>query len=192
MTSPDDSDRDVPAARALVFIGPMGAGKSSIGKKVARDLELPFTDTDAMIVREHGAIPELFTAFGEAHFRALERDAVVAALGYGGVVALGGGAVMDAATRSELVQHRVVLLTVSPDTVRARIGGANRPLLNGGDAVVQWERIYEERRPIYEQVADATFDSSSGHISAVAASIAAWARNDLAHSYPTTVREGTE
>lgn len=181
MTSPD---------AALVFIGPMGAGKSSIGRKVARELDLPFSDTDATIAREHGAIPALFASHGEAHFRALERAAVVAALESRGVVALGGGAVMDAGTRADLAGHRVVLLTVAPEIVRSRIGGAGRPLLNGtGDPVANWERIYAERRALYEELADVTFDSSVGHVSAVAAAIARWARDDGAAELPETASE---
>ncbi len=170
MTSPD--------SRALVLVGPMGAGKSSIGRKVARRLELPFTDTDAVIAREHGSIPALFASRGESQFRAIERDAVVAALASGGVVALGGGAVLYAATRADLAHHRVVLLTVAPEVVRARIGGSNRPLLNDGDPLVRWQRIYDDRRTLYEEVADVTFDSSVGHISAIATAIAEWARED--------------
>jgi shikimate kinase len=165
-----------PEASSLVFVGPMGAGKSSIGRKVARELGVDFIDTDTMIVRQHGPIPALFDAHGEERFRALERAEVVAALASGGVVALGGGAVLDPETRADLARHRVVLLTVSPEIVRARIGGSQRPLLNGGDAVARWEQIYAQRRRLYEEVADVTFDSSVGHISAVATAIAKWSR----------------
>ncbi|KAA9110554.1 shikimate kinase [Microbacterium rhizomatis] len=186
MTSPDRA--------ALVFVGPMGAGKSSIAKKVARELDREFTDTDTVVVRAHGPIPALFESHGEAFFRAVEREAVVAALATGGVVALGGGAVLDAATRADLAAHHVVLLTVSPDIVRARIGGQNRPLLNDGDPIAQWRRIYAERHPLYEEVADVTFDSSTGHISAIAAAIAEWARaqDTVPHAAPGTVSEGSE
>lgn len=185
MTSPD--------ATALVFVGPMGAGKSSIGRKVARELGLSFADTDTMIVRQHGPIPALFVSHGEEHFRAIEREAVVTALRAGGVVALGGGAVLHPQTRADLADHRVVLLTVAPEIVKARIGGANRPLLNGGgDAVARWAQIYDQRRPLYEEVADVSFDSSVGHVSAVAAAIARWARTDQDHPpAPGTLPEGT-
>ena len=85
------------SARAIVLIGPMGAGKTSVGRRVARALEVPFADTDKLVVRDHGPIPELFAHHGEGYFRALERDAVAEALERGGVVALGGGAVLDTA-----------------------------------------------------------------------------------------------
>lgn len=88
----------------------MGAGKTSIGRRVARAIGLPFTDTDAAVVREHGPIPVLFAERGEAEFRRLERDAVAAALASGGVVSLGGGAVLDPQTREDLGAHRVAFL----------------------------------------------------------------------------------
>lgn len=170
MTSPD--------ASSIVLIGPMGAGKTSIGKRVAKRLGRTFHDTDAMIVREHGPIADLFATSGEPHFRALERDAVAAALDAGGVVSLGGGAVLDGVTRERLRTHRVALLTVSPRVVARRLGeGSKRPLLSGdGEApLARWERIYAERRPIYENVADATFDTSSGPLERIVAAIAEWA-----------------
>jgi shikimate kinase len=152
----------------------MGAGKTSIGKRVARALERPFSDTDAAISRTHGPIDQLFAAQGEPHFRELERAAVVEALGGGGVVSLGGGAVLDPATRADLARHRVVLLTVAPRVVAHRVRGSSRPLLQGDDALSQWTAIYEARRPIYEQLADAVFDTSSGPLNDVVDEIVAW------------------
>ena len=67
------------SARAIVLIGPMGAGKTSVGRRVARALEVPFADTDKIVARDHGPIPDLFERHGEEHFRALERDAVAEA-----------------------------------------------------------------------------------------------------------------
>ncbi len=154
----------------------MGAGKSSIGRKLAKLIGTTFTDTDAVIVREHGAIADLFATHGEAHFRAIEERTVAEAVAAGGIVALGGGAVMSAATRAVLRDHDVVLLTVRPEVVARRISGAARPLLNAGDAMTEWTRIMQARRPLYDEVADATFDTSTGHISAVVESIADWAK----------------
>ncbi|HWT32947.1 MAG TPA: shikimate kinase [Microbacterium sp.] len=163
--------------RALVLVGPMGAGKTSVGRRVARTMGLRFTDTDKVVVRDHGPIPELFVSLGEPAFRALERAAVRETLAKGGVVALGGGAVLDAATRAELAGHRVVLLTVSPRVVASRIAGTDRPLLSGEeDPVARWQRILAERMPLYEQVADVTFDTSSGPLSDIVTAIVAWAR----------------
>lgn len=167
MTSPE---------RATVLIGPMGAGKTSIGRRVARELGVSFTDTDKVIARAHGPIPEIFAQHGETGFRALEREAVAEALHGGGVVALGGGAVLDADTRTDLTNHRVVLLTVSPHIVASRIRGGDRPLLAGEDVITRWERIYAERRDIYARLADVTFDTSTGPLGAVVARIVEWAR----------------
>jgi shikimate kinase len=169
MTTPDP--------RALVLVGPMGAGKTSVGRRVARTMGMSFTDTDKVVVRDHGPIPELFTRLGEPGFRAIERVAVAESLDRGGVVALGGGAVLDAGTRAALAAHRVVLLTVSPRVVASRIAGADRPLLNGDeDPVARWQRIYAERQHLYEEVADVTFDTSSGPLADVVTAIVAWAR----------------
>lgn len=164
--------------RTIVFIGPMGAGKTSIGRRVARGLHVPFLDTDRVVVRDHGPIPAIFAEHGEPHFRTLERDAVAEALATGGVVSLGGGAVLDPDTRAALAAHRVVYLTVSPETVASRIRDANRPLVAGDDPVAAWQRIYAERRPLYEEVADVTFDTSSGPITRVAAAVLDWLKAD--------------
>jgi shikimate kinase len=168
MTSPSN---------ALVLIGPMGAGKTSVGKRVARALEVPFFDTDAAVSREHGPIDQLFAEHGEAHFRALERSAVEAGLATGGVVSLGGGAILDERTRADLSAHRVVLLTVAPRVVAARVHDSNRPLLQAGDAAERWAAIYEERRPVYEELADVTFDTSTGPLQHVVDRIVAWVRD---------------
>ena len=162
---------------AVVLIGPMGAGKTSIGKKAARALGLPFFDTDAAVVRDHGPIEQLFVEHGEAHFRAAERAAVREGLATGGIVSLGGGAIMDAETRAELSGLRVVLLTVSPRVVASRVRDSNRPLLQGGDdAIERWTAIFEERRPVYEELADVTFDTSTGPLQDVVDALVAWVR----------------
>lgn len=167
---------ELPSARALVLIGPMGAGKSSIGRKVAKQLGRPFVDTDSAIVREHGSIAALFAEHGEPHFRAIERDAVATAVTGGGVVATGGGAILDARTRALLAEHDVVLLTVSEQVVRSRVTGDARPLLSGDDPMAQWRRVWAERAALYDEVADATFDTSTGRISALVETIARWAQ----------------
>lgn len=173
-----------PRSDALVLIGPMGAGKTSIGKRVARALGVPFYDSDAAVVREHGPIEGIFETHGEPHFRTLERAAVAAGLATGGVVSLGGGAVLDADTRADLRHHRVVLLTVSSRVVASRVRDSNRPLLQGDDAVARWTAIYEERRPLYEELADVTFDTSTGPLQQVVDAIVAWARGDQPHDDP--------
>jgi shikimate kinase len=163
---------------AIVLIGPMGAGKTKLGKRVAAILGLPFADTDRMIVAGHGTIADIFTEFGERHFRALERVAVEDALAQGAVVALGGGAVLDPNTQADLAAHHVALITVSPAAVASRISGTKRPLLTGG--IDSWTRIMDDRREVYERLADRTWDTSSRPMSAIAAEIADWSRGGIA------------
>ncbi|WP_243696851.1 shikimate kinase [Labedella endophytica] len=168
------SDPDV---RALVLIGPMAAGKSKIGRRVARHLGVPFTDTDRMIVSEHGPIPAIFESEGEDAFRAYERAAVARSVGKRSVVSLGGGAVLHPDTATLLESATVVYLTVSAEVVRSRIAGSNRPLLT--DGIESWERIFAERRPTYERLATATWDTSRLPISRLADEIADWARGRI-------------
>jgi shikimate kinase len=146
-------------ASAIVMIGPMGAGKTSVGKRVARTLDVPFFDTDAAISREHGPIEQLFAERGEAHFRALERAAVVEGLATGGVVSLGGGAVLDPDTRALLAGHRVVFLRVGLSEAVKRVGlGAGRPMLFG-NVRARIKALLDERGPIYESVATVVVDT---------------------------------
>jgi len=92
-------------------------------------------------------------------------------------VALGGGAVLDPETRRDLTAHHVVLLTVAPHVVRARIHGAARPLLaDGEDPVARWESILESRNGLYSEVADVTFDTSTGPLSHVVSDVVSWFR----------------
>ncbi|HWH26143.1 MAG TPA: shikimate kinase [Pseudolysinimonas sp.] len=157
----------------LVFIGPSGAGKSRLGKRVAKILGVPFADTDKMVVAEYGPIAGIFAEFGEGRFRELERAAVIRGLQGEGVLSLGGGAVLDAATRSDLAHERVVLLTVSPEAVEARLGD-KRPLVANG--IAEWVALNDTRWPLYESLADATFDTSVGSDADLAEEVARWAQ----------------
>lgn len=156
----------------VVFIGPMAAGKTKVGKRVARLLGLPFTDTDKVIVAEHGPVAEIFAEHGEPYFRGLERAAVAAALRTADVVSLGGGAVLHPDTQEDLRTRPVVFLTVSPDAVESRIADGSRPLVRGG--LADWERIFAARRPVYESLADVRIDTSVGDFDAVAEEVVAW------------------
>jgi shikimate kinase len=159
----------------------MGAGKTSIGRKTAKALQVPFTDTDISVARDHGPIPEIFAAQGERRFRELEREAVRAALATAGIVALGGGAVLHPQTRADLASHPVVLLTVDPRTVAGRIQGTSRPLLQGEDAMESWRRVMAEREGIYAELADMTIDTSTGHIRDIVERVVAWVHGQWAH-----------
>ncbi|WP_210481359.1 shikimate kinase [Naasia sp. SYSU D00948] len=157
----------------LVIIGPPGAGKTKVGKRVARRLGLPFADTDKLIVARHGAIADIFAEHGEPYFRALERDTVVEALTTEGIVSLGGGAVLDPRTQADLRERRVALIMVDEDGVAERIEGEKRPLLAAG-GVAAWKALVDQRRPIYEALATRTFDSSHRPMDDVAADVTEW------------------
>ncbi|MEV4443846.1 shikimate kinase [Streptomyces sp. NPDC049577] len=139
----------------VVLVGPPGAGKSTIGALLARRLGTGYRDTDADIEQVAGKpIPEIFIDEGEPHFRALEREAVRTALAeHSGVLALGGGAVMDDSTRALLKGLPVVFLDVElADAVR-RVGlDTPRPLL-AVNPRQRWRELMEQRRPLYTEVA---------------------------------------
>ncbi|MGE9694625.1 MULTISPECIES: shikimate kinase [unclassified Streptomyces] len=142
----------------LVLVGPMGVGKSTVGHLVAERLGLAFRDTDEDIVTAEGReISDIFVDDGEEHFRALEREAVGVALAeHEGVLALGGGAVLDAGTRERLRGHPVVFLTMDIDEAVRRTGLATaRPLLAVNPRRT-WRELMEARRPLYTEVARAT------------------------------------
>nr|WP_202429932.1 MULTISPECIES: shikimate kinase [unclassified Streptomyces] len=136
----------------------MGVGKSTIGHLVAERLGLVYRDTDDDIVTAEGReISDIFVDDGEEHFRALERAAVRTALAeHEGVLALGGGAVLDAGTRALLRDHPVVFLTMDIDEAVRRTGLATaRPLLAVNPRRT-WRELMEARRPLYTEVARAT------------------------------------
>lgn len=155
----------------IVLIGPPAAGKSRLGKRLAKRLKLPFIDTDARIVAAHGPIPAIFAEHGEPHFRELERAIVAEALGEPGVVSLGGGAVLDPDTQADLADVRVVLLTVQAEAIASRIGSGKRPLVTD---VESWKRLVAARAHIYTALADYTADTSTRPIGTIVEEIAAW------------------
>ena len=145
-----------------VIVGPPGSGKTTVGTLLAQTLGVSFRDTDTDIVERAGKpIPDIFVDDGEEHFRALEREAVSAALsGHDGVLALGGGAVLAESTRQLLAGHTVVYLTVDLSNAVTRVGlDHGRPLLAVNPrATLRF--LMEQRKPLYEQVATHTVDTS--------------------------------
>lgn len=152
-----------------VLIGPPAAGKTRIGKRIAKILDVPFVDTDSRIALEHGDIPTIFSTQGEPQFREWEREAVTHALTEHAVVSLGGGAIENADTRQDLASQRVVLITVSAEAVASRLTNDNRPLLSGIDS---WIELVARRQPIYDELADITIDTSVGPMDLHAARLA--------------------
>ncbi|MFE7973529.1 shikimate kinase [Streptomyces shenzhenensis] len=135
----------------------MGVGKSTVGELLAGRLGVPYRDTDDDIVAAAGrTIAEIFVDDGEAAFRAIEKRAVRTALAeHTGVLALGGGAVLDADTRALLSGHRVVYLSMDVEEAVRRTGlNAARPLL-AVNPRRQWRELMEARRHLYEEVASA-------------------------------------
>ncbi|MFD9123754.1 shikimate kinase [Kitasatospora sp. NPDC059571] len=150
------------SAPVVVLVGPPGSGKSTAGRLVAERLGVPFRDTDADIEALAGKpIPEIFIDEGEPHFRALEVQAVRAAVeGHSGVLALGGGAVMADVTRSALAGLPVVFLEVPLGDAVKRVGlDAPRPLL-AVNPRARWRELMEARRPLYLEVAKAVVDTA--------------------------------
>jgi len=145
-----------PRTPRVVLVGPPGAGKSTIGRKLARELGVDLYDTDAGIERETGrTIPEIFAEDGEPEFRRIEERVVRRAiLAERGVVSLGGGAVLSANTRALLRNRTVVYLEISVAEGLRRTGTSNqRPLLNGDDPGAKYRELMRTRRPLYREVA---------------------------------------
>ncbi|GAA3397713.1 shikimate kinase [Streptomyces roseoviridis] len=141
----------------VVLVGPMGSGKSTVGALLAERLGAAYRDTDADIVAAEGReIADIFVEDGEDHFRALEREAVrTAVTEHEGVLALGGGAVLDEGTRALLRGLPVAYLSMDVEAAVRRVGlGAARPLL-AVNPRRQWRELMDARRHLYEEVARA-------------------------------------
>lgn len=139
----------------VVLVGPMGVGKSTVGALLAERLGCAYRDTDDDIVTAQGrTIADIFVDEGEAHFRALEKASVATALAdHEGVLALGGGSILDADTRALLAGHTVVYLSMDVEEAAKRTGlNAARPLL-AVNPRKQWRELMEARRHLYTEVA---------------------------------------
>lgn len=161
----------------LVLIGPMASGKTRIGKRLAKKLGTTFVDTDKLVEAEYGSIKSVFANEGEATFRKYERAAVVEALSRAGVVAFGGGAVLDEQTQADIADCAVVSLVTSADVIGLRLTlSAKRPLLASG-GTERWSEIYAERKPLYDRLGKIHVDTSHRPMDAIADELAAWYRS---------------
>ena len=159
---------------SVVLVGAPGAGKSTVGKRLARRLGVGFVDVDAAIEREAGKpIAEIFADEGEAHFRQLEERATIDLVGAGGVVALGGGAVMNEAIQAALKGHEVIWLKVSIGQATRRVGmNTVRPLLLG-NVRGRLIELLRERNPVYQALATQILDTDGRGSSELADTLAA-------------------
>ena len=160
----------------VILIGPPGAGKSSVGKALGKRLETDFADTDLLIERETGLrVSEIFLDKGESFFRELEQKIVLREIiECVGVLALGGGSVMNADVAEALgvSSSPICFLDVSLSNAAPRIGfNRDRPLLVGNPRA-KWQELMNVRRPVYESLASFTVSTDSGTPTQIAQEIA--------------------
>jgi len=145
----------------------MAAGKSTIGKRLARKLELPFVDIDDVVAREHGPIADIFYSEGEASFRRFEHDAIAAAVAaQPSVLALGGGAATYPPTLKLLKKHTYrIFIKVPIEVIAGRLSRSPRvrPLLGPHPSLHRIRELYEKRTATY---ANSDFTIAAGHLRA--------------------------
>jgi len=159
------------AAKSVFLVGPMGSGKTAVGRQLASRLGYRFVDSDAEIERRTGVdIPYIFEKEGEAGFREREREALDALTGRSRVlVSTGGGAVLDPANRDRLRSRGCVVYlrtSVKQQFARTRRSG-HRPLLSNDDPLGTLERLMLVRAPLYEEAADLVVDTDGRKVGAV-------------------------
>jgi shikimate kinase len=173
--------------RAIVLVGLMGAGKTTVGRRLARALDMPFMDADTEIEAAAGcSISEIFDLFGEAEFRNGERKVIARLLDLPPhVLATGGGAFLDPQTRAKIAEKGVsVWLKADAKVLLKRVSRRNhRPLLQNGDQNAIIKRLVKERYPIYAE-ADITVETGHGpHDRAVRSVIDALIRFHEQHAF---------
>jgi shikimate kinase len=175
--------------RNVYLIGPMGSGKTAVGRRLAALLGLQFLDSDAEIEKRTGVdIRYIFEKEGEAKFRQRERDVIADLTALQDVVvATGGGVILDAVNRERLATTgTIVYLETTIDTLVRRTKAAKtRPLLVGEDPRAVLERLMGIRRPLYENAADLRVETTGRQVRAVAADIAQRLNQRVAKQAPS-------
>ncbi|MEO7774791.1 MAG: shikimate kinase [Steroidobacteraceae bacterium] len=158
--------------RNIYLIGPMGSGKSAVGRHLSRLLKIPFHDSDVEVEKRTGVdIPFIFEREGEVGFRQREREAIALLTTLEPIVlATGGGAVLDPDNRRLLAAHGcVVYLQASPAQQLHRVGaGRSRPLLHNVDPAVRLQQLCIEREPLYREIADHIVSTDNRRVHKVA------------------------
>lgn len=168
----------------VFLIGPMGAGKSAVGRQLARRLKCDFHDTDSEVERRTGVdIPFIFEKEGETGFRKREHEALDDLTGLSAVVvATGGGAVIDERNRQALMSRGLVVYlhaTVDQQLERTR-HSKNRPLLETEDPGERLRRLMTDREPVYRSIADYVIDTDGRRVREVAEEIRRWLMSERA------------
>ncbi|QRY49613.1 shikimate kinase [Mycolicibacterium septicum] len=174
-------------APKAVLIGLPGSGKSTIGRRLAKALNLTMLDTDAAIEETTGrTIADIFATDGEAEFRRIEEEVIRSALAtHDGVLSLGGGAVTTAGVRSALAGHTVVYLEISAAEGVRRTGGSTvRPLLAGPDRAEKFRALMSERVPLYRRVATMRINTNRRNPGAVVRTIVTRLENPPVQKQP--------
>jgi shikimate kinase len=172
--------------RSIVLIGLMGAGKTTIGRRLAARLDLPFIDSDQAIEEAAGqSVSDIFATHGEAHFRTGERKVISRLLKNGPqVLATGGGAYMNRQTRAEIQKSGITLwlkadLEILMERVQRR---SHRPLLQESDPEAIMKKLINKRYPVYEQADFTVISTQEPHDAIVMAAIREIAHMDRAKS----------
>jgi len=159
----------------IFLVGPMGSGKSAVGRRLARDIHAEFVDSDAVIEKRTGVeISYIFEKEGEAGFRRREREVLYELTGLSGIVlATGGGSVLVSDNRARLAERgRVIYLQASvPELLERTSHSRNRPLLAGDDPEEILTTLLEQRDPLYREIADFCVDTDGRSVVDVAAEI---------------------
>lgn len=151
-----ESDVSIRVRPIVVLVGPPGAGKTTVGRRLANALNTLVVDSDVLIEQHHGKpCGVVFTELGEPDFRALEAEVIDFALTTAGVVSLGGGAVITESVRQKLREQIVVWIDVSAEEgVRRTAVQNSRPLLDTTDPLECYSELLDQRRDFYKEVAD--------------------------------------